>query len=145
MFVRCNRRLAGLLATASLLISVTALSPGVVAAQSAASGHLYVMNNNPGGTNSITVFARAVDGSLSQQATAGPRHHQRVSYPGQWPASLSGRSSGAQLTPERVRSGGRLASTPKPADSTYVSGSFIVTSSGGCRHAQQEGRHGRSS
>jgi 6-phosphogluconolactonase len=40
-----------------------------VAAQGAAAGHVYVLNNDLTGLNSITVFARASDGSLSQQTT----------------------------------------------------------------------------
>jgi 6-phosphogluconolactonase (cycloisomerase 2 family) len=44
------------------------LGPAAAAAQTAgAAGHVYVLNNNPAGPNSITTFARGADGNLSQQ------------------------------------------------------------------------------
>jgi 6-phosphogluconolactonase len=60
------RRSLRLSATAALLVTVVLLvSPGGTAAQGAAAGHVYVLNNDLAGANSITVFARAADGGLS--------------------------------------------------------------------------------
>src|SRR5438067_11536077 len=61
-----NRRSFRLRAIAALLLSVVLLvSPGTAAAQGAAAGHVYVLNNDLAGANSISVFARAADGRLS--------------------------------------------------------------------------------
>jgi 6-phosphogluconolactonase len=61
-----DRRSFRLSATAALLVSVVLLvSPGGAAAQGAAAGHVYVLNNDLAGANSITVFARAAAGGLS--------------------------------------------------------------------------------
>jgi 6-phosphogluconolactonase len=61
-----NRRSFRLSATAAVLVSVVLLvSPGGARAQGAAAGHVYVLNNDLAGANSITVFARAAAGGLS--------------------------------------------------------------------------------
>ena len=61
-----NRHCSRLSATVALLVSVVVLvSPAGAAAQGAAAGHVYVLNNDLAGANSITVFARAADGGLS--------------------------------------------------------------------------------
>src|SRR5690242_7603813 len=55
---------------AAVLASLAVLlAPTVVGAQAAAAGHVYVLNNPPGQPNSISVFARASDGTLSAQGT----------------------------------------------------------------------------
>src|SRR5436190_16037313 len=61
-----NRHGFRLCATAALLVSMVLLvSPGGAVAQGAAAGHVYVLNNDLAGANSITVFTRAGDGGLS--------------------------------------------------------------------------------
>jgi hypothetical protein len=54
MFVGFKWRLTSQLATAGLLIGLTGLSPWVVEAQTAASGHVYVLNNNPASTEPLS-------------------------------------------------------------------------------------------
>jgi hypothetical protein len=56
------------------------LAPTAVGAQEAVAGHVYVLNNPPGQPNSITVFARAADGTLSQQGTTP------IGGTGAWPS-----------------------------------------------------------
>ena len=63
-------RLVQLCGASALIASLAVLSaPTMVGAQAAAAGHVYVLNNPPGGSNSITVFARAANGALSLQGT----------------------------------------------------------------------------
>src|SRR5947207_8487135 len=55
----------------ALLLSSLALllrpgPPVLAAAESGATGHVYVLNNDLSGSNSITVFNRAADGSLTR-------------------------------------------------------------------------------
>ncbi len=62
----------GLLAcTLALLTSVAPAAAAAAAAadEDGAAGHLYVLNNNLGSANSITVFARAANGALYLQGT----------------------------------------------------------------------------
>jgi 6-phosphogluconolactonase (cycloisomerase 2 family) len=58
---------AGSLAVAALTLVFAATVPVATADDDGAAGHVYVLNNNLVGPNSITAFARAGDGRLTQQ------------------------------------------------------------------------------
>ena len=58
-----------LLAFALVALVTFVPAAGVMADDDEAPGHVYVLNNNLGSTNSITVFARAANGSLHLQGT----------------------------------------------------------------------------
>ena len=50
------------------LLALLLVAPTVsFADEEDSAGHVYVLNNNLAGSNSITVFSRAADGKLSQQ------------------------------------------------------------------------------
>src|SRR5215467_9883276 len=57
----------GGLAVATLTLVFAAVVPVATADEDGAAGHVYVLNNNLVGPNSITVFVRAGDGRLTQQ------------------------------------------------------------------------------
>src|ERR687888_154959 len=66
---RIWRRSRSAAVVSALLVSALLLgaSSGVAGAdEDGAAGHVYVLNNNLGGENSITSFARAANGSLTQ-------------------------------------------------------------------------------
>ena len=66
---RISRRSFVAVAASAALASSLALLPSAGAAEEVehhAAGHVYVLNNNLSGQNSITVFARAHDGALRQ-------------------------------------------------------------------------------
>src|SRR5438132_8919938 len=70
---RTYRLSALAMALSALLLSslaVLGLSPALAAEEADhAAGHVYVLNNNLCGQNSITIFTRVADGSLNQQGT----------------------------------------------------------------------------
>src|SRR5438128_2511804 len=70
---RTYRRSALIMAVSALLLSslaVLGLSPAVAAEEEdRAAGHVYVLNNNLSGQNSITIFTREADGALNRQGT----------------------------------------------------------------------------
>jgi 6-phosphogluconolactonase len=66
-----SNRLFRVSATVALFVGlVLTVIPGQAVAQTAPAGHLYVLNNNLGAPNSITTFARAGDGTLSELGTS---------------------------------------------------------------------------
>jgi 6-phosphogluconolactonase len=69
--MRCisKLRLLQLRGAPALLASLAVLLAPSVAGAQAADGHVYVLNNPPGQPNSISVFARAANGTLAAQGT----------------------------------------------------------------------------
>lgn len=100
-------------AAATILLTSLALglSPGAVAAdEGGAAGHVYVLNNNLFGTNSITSFARAANGTLSQIGVTAIGGN----------GSLAAFADGTQGSLIRTRDGRRLFAVDAGSDQISV-------------------------
>jgi YVTN family beta-propeller protein len=85
------------LGIASLFVVAALIAPLSVAAQTASAGHVYVLNNDIMGENSITVFARAANGALSPQTSI------HIGGRGNLPAFADGTQGSLIITPDGQR------------------------------------------
>lgn len=101
MRLTCLRSLITLVLIALLLSGLALLlgpSPRAwAAAEQRAAGYVYVLNNNLSGSNSITVFNRAADGSLTLLGTTS------IGGLGSLTAFADGTQGSLILTPQRMR------------------------------------------